>query len=275
MAGLLTAAVLLPIVGAVVVLLVPSRSAAVPRMLALSFTLVTAVLVIVLLRGFVAEPPALGTDFASVSKAWLPAEVGIDVRFALGLDGVSVWMFGLSAVLMITAVLVSWEAIQDRASLFYAMLLLLEAGCLGVFAARDIILFYIFFEFTLIPLFFLIGIWGSEQRRYAAVKFFVYTLAGSLLTFLGLLTIIFWNYQQAGSLTFSIRDLTAGLAAHPMTASMQLWVFLALFAGFAIKVPLFPTAYVVTLGTCSGANRGQCDSGWHHVEDRNLWFRTI
>jgi NADH-quinone oxidoreductase subunit M len=120
------------------------------------------------------------------------------------------------------------------------MLLLLEAGCLGVFAARDIILFYVFFEFTLIPLFFLIGIWGSEDRRYAASKFFIYTLAGSLLTFLGLLSIVFWNYQNGGALTFSIRELTAGLTAHPMAANMQLWVFLALFAGFAIKVPLFP-----------------------------------
>ena len=82
--------------------------------------------------------------------------------------------------------LVSWEAIDDRAPLFYAMLLLLEFGCLGVFTARDIILFYVFFEFTLIPLFFLIGIWGSEERRYAAIKFFLFTLAGSMLTFLGL-----------------------------------------------------------------------------------------
>lgn len=240
MAGLLTATVLLPIVGAIVVSLFPSRGPTVPRMLALIVTVVTAVMAIVLLRGFVAEPPPLGTDFAAVNEAWLPADAGIDVRFALGLDGVSAWMFGLSAILLVTSVLVSWEAIQERPALFYAMLLFLESGCLGVFAARDIILFYVFFEFTLIPLFFLIGIWGSEQRRYAAMKFFVYTLAGSLLTFLGLLTIVFWNDQTIGALTFSIRDLTAGLTAHPMTYNMQLWVFLALFAGFAIKVPLFP-----------------------------------
>jgi NADH-quinone oxidoreductase subunit M len=119
---------------------------------------------------------------------------------------------------------------------------MLGTGMLGVFAARDIILFYIFFEFTLIPLFFLIGVWGSEDRRYAAVKFFLYTLAGSLLTFLGLLAIVLWDYNHSGSgkMTFSISGLTAGLADHPIASPYQLWIFLALFAGFAIKVPLFP-----------------------------------
>jgi NADH-quinone oxidoreductase subunit M len=166
----------------------------------------------------------------------------LEIHFNIGLDGLGVWMFGLSALLFVTSVLVSWEAIKDREALFYGMLLLLEFGCLGVFTARDLILFYVFFEFTLIPLFFLIGIWGSEERRYAAIKFFLFTLAGSLLTFLGLLAIVLWDYQKsgAGSLRFSIPELTASLSAHPMPGDMQLWVFLALFAGFAIKVPLFP-----------------------------------
>jgi NADH-quinone oxidoreductase subunit M len=118
----------------------------------------------------------------------------------------------------------------------------LEFGCLGVFAARDIILFYVFFEFTLIPLFFLIGIWGSEERRHAAIKFFLFTLAGSLLTFLGLLAIVLWDYQHNGEhmLRFSIPALVRGLADHPLPLNWQTLVFLALFAGFAIKVPLFP-----------------------------------
>src|SRR5262249_42438248 len=100
----------------------------------------------------------------------------------------------------------------------------------------------VFFEFTLIPLFFLIGVWGSEERRYAAAKFFLYTLAGSVLTFLGLLSIVLWDYYHSDTqtMTFSIPALTAGLAAHPITPSLQWWIFMALFAGFAIKVPLFP-----------------------------------
>jgi NADH-quinone oxidoreductase subunit M len=121
-------------------------------------------------------------------------------------------------------------------------LLLLEAGMLGVFVARDILLFYVFFEFTLLPLFFLVGVWGSEERRRAAVKFFLFTLAGSVLTFLGLLTIVLWDrsHMALGATTFSIPELTADLAAWPMDRSLQIAVFLALFAGFAVKTPLFP-----------------------------------
>ncbi|MCR9116292.1 MAG: NADH-quinone oxidoreductase subunit M, partial [bacterium] len=100
--------------------------------------------------------------------------------------------------------------------------------------------FYVFFEFTLIPLFFLIGIWGSEDRQYAAAKFFIYTLAGSLLTFIGILSIAILNGQATGVLTFSIPELTASLAEHPLSTTAQVWIFIALFAGFAIKVPLFP-----------------------------------
>jgi len=182
---------------------------------------------------------------------WLSdaAGSGIDIRFSVGLDGLSLWLFGLTALLMITAVLVSWEAVKKGAVPFYALLMLLESGMFGVFLARDIVLFYIFFEFTLIPLFFLIGIWGSDQRRYAAVKFFLYTFTGSVLTFLGLLALVTWNYFHAGNgvLTFFIPHLKAGLAAVPvamtvphLNADLGLLIFLALFAGFAVKVPLFP-----------------------------------
>jgi NADH-quinone oxidoreductase subunit M len=180
--------------------------------------------------------------FARSQASWLGAGSGLEVSLSLGLDGLSVWLFALSALLTVTGILVSWTAITDRAAGFYGLLLLLETGMLGVFAARDIILFYVFFEFTLIPLFFLIGIWGSEQRRVAAVKFFLYTFAGSVLTFLGLLTIVLWHAmpENGDTLTFSIPALTVGLTEHPMPDNWQVWVFLALFAGFAIKVPLFP-----------------------------------
>ena len=109
--------------------------------------------------------------------AWLDwCGATVDIRFSVALDGLSLWLFGLTALLMVVAVLVGWEAIDEQASLYYRLLLILETGMLGVFVARDIILFYVFFEFTLIPLFFLIGIWGSEERRYAAIKFFLFTL---------------------------------------------------------------------------------------------------
>jgi NADH-quinone oxidoreductase subunit M len=125
------------------------------------------------------------------------------------------------------------------------LLLLLEAAMLGVFVARDIILFYVFFEFTLVPLFFLIGIWGHDERRKAAITFFIYTLAGSVLAFLGLMTIVLWNATHTGSVTFDIEALTAGLSAHPLPMDadggyLQWVVFLALLIGFAVKVPIFP-----------------------------------
>ena len=187
------------------------------------------------------------TPYAASDFAWFGQNAPpIDIHFSVGLDGLSVWLFGLASLLTFCAVLVSWESITDRPAGFYALLLLLETGMLGVFAAGDIILFYVFFEFTLIPLFFLIGIWGSEERRYAAMKFFLFTFAGSVLTFLGLLTIVIW--QDISSRTRlrsrspssprrwrSIRCRTT--QAH---GYLQLLVFLALFAGFAIKVPLFP-----------------------------------
>jgi NADH-quinone oxidoreductase subunit M len=248
MPGLLTTAVLLPLAGAVLVVTV-ARAQALARWCALGCCVAVIVLCGVLTQGFLNAQQATGGSvaepFAVVDHAWLPPESGIDVHFALGLDGISIWLFDLSAILMLTAVLVSWEAIRDSAALFYAMLLLLLSGCLGVFASRDLMLFYVFFEFTLIPLFFLIGIWGSEDRRYAATKFFLYTLAGSLITFLGLLSIVWWHYHQGqgGQWVFSIPVLTSFVSeggTHAMPVSMQTWIFLALFAGFAIKVPLFP-----------------------------------
>ena len=141
----------------------------------------------------------------------------IDIHFSVGLDGLSVWLFGLAALLTFTCRAGELGGDQRAAGGFLCLLLLLETGMLGVFAARDIILFYIFFEFTLIPLFFLIGIWGSEERRYAAIKFFLFTFAGSVLTFLGLLTIVIWQYFATPiELTFSISRAATAWLQHPL-----------------------------------------------------------
>jgi NADH-quinone oxidoreductase subunit M len=186
------------------------------------------------------------------------------VQFFLGLDGLNVWLVVLTTVLMISAVLISWTAIQDRVAEYYAWLLALGAGMLGVFLAFDIILFYVFFELTLVPLFFLIGIWGGPERRHAARKFFIYTFAGSVITFLGLLAVVLFCYSRPDlreghpdidRLTFSIPDLVQminerlGIMNQNPEAfaeeisvwkTFQFWVFLAMMAGFAIKVPLVP-----------------------------------
>jgi NADH-quinone oxidoreductase subunit M len=187
--------------------------------------------------------PIGAAEFGRTDWSWF-ADVGIplDVRFNVALDGLGLWLFALTALLLVVSVMISWEAITDQEPLFYSLLLLLGTGMLGVFVARDIILFYLFFEFTLVPLFFLIGIWGSEQRRYAAIKFFLFTLAGSVLTLLGILAIVLWvwNDSHGQPMTFAIQALSDHLRAHPMPFGLQAWLFAALFAGFAIKVPLFP-----------------------------------
>ena len=173
------------------------------------------------------------------------------VQFYIGVDGINLWLIVLTTVLMVPAVLVSWKAIDERVNEYYAWLLILGTGMLGVFLAFDVILFYIFFELTLVPLFFLIGIWGGAERRHAARKFFIYTLAGSLVFFLALLAVVVVCYQKSDPhvLTFSIPELVRivneNLALNDPEQrafwhSFQVWIFLAMFAGFAIKVPLFP-----------------------------------
>jgi NADH-quinone oxidoreductase subunit M len=234
-----------PLVGAVVAWLLGSRGRHAVRQSAVVTAVITLALAGWLVLRYLQSPEAaVGEPYAVISAPWL-VDGAFDVQLSLGLDGLSLWLFGLSALLSLTAVLVSWEAIEERPVGFYMLLLVLEAAMLGVFAARDVILFYVFFEFTLVPLFFLIGIWGHDDRRKAAIKFFLYTLAGSVLTFLGLLTIVLWNSAHTGTVTFDIAALTAGLDAHPlpMTAEggwLQMIVFLALFIGFAIKVPIVP-----------------------------------
>jgi NADH-quinone oxidoreductase subunit M len=249
MSGLLLITIFLPLAGALLIWSLSDAGPSLVRPVALGTTLLTAAAAAILVFTYPAAPvagdPMVTGEALVPSWQWLAIsgeQTGVDVEFSVALDGLGLWMFGLSALLMITSVLVSWEAVTDQRPAFYSLLLILETGMLGVFTARDIILFYVFFEATLIPLFFLIGIWGGSERRYAAIKFFLFTLSGSVLTFLGLLTIVLWNsaHSADGIMTFSIPKLTAGLAAHPMDLRLQIVVFIALFAGFAIKVPLFP-----------------------------------
>lgn len=241
--NLLLATIFLPLVGAGLIWACAPLGAGAPRWIALATSLAT-----LGTTGYLLAQYQPGQDeFAVYDLEWLSPAAGMDIRFSLGLDGISVWLFGLSALLTVTAVLVSWEAITERTAEFFALLLVLAAGMLGVFAARDILLFYVFFEFTLIPLFFLIGVWGSEERRHAAMKFFLFTLAGSVLTFVGLLALVLWNYRYSDAhvLTFSLPRLTESLtqlaaSGKGVSTAWQLAIFAALFAGFAIKVPLFP-----------------------------------
>jgi NADH-quinone oxidoreductase subunit M len=169
-----------------------------------------------------------------------PADDALHFEFLLGLDGISLMMILLTTVLTVSCVLISWESIRERAAGFYACLLLLEAGLVGVFSAFDLVLFYVFFEFTLVPLFFLIGIWGGPQRRYAAMKFFLYTFAGSLVTLVGLLALVLTAAGGGLRTPGSMPALAEWLASHPLPDAWQIALFLAIATGFMVKVPVFP-----------------------------------
>lgn len=168
---------------------------------------------------------------------------GFEVRYHVGLDALSSPLMALTALLVPLSIACSFSAIRTRVREYYAWLLALTAGMFGVFAARDVLLFYIFFEFTLLPLYFLIGIWGGSDRRYAANKFFLYTFAGSVLTFAGIvyLAIRAADLNGTGVIRFDLLELcTLRLGDSGMSAVEQSLLFLAFFAGFAIKVPFFP-----------------------------------
>jgi NADH-quinone oxidoreductase subunit M len=165
----------------------------------------------------------------------------IHLEFQLGMDGISLSLILLTSLLTCSAVLISWSPIHDREREYYAALLVLMGALNGAFCAFDLVLFYVFFEFTLLPLFFLVGIWGGPQRREAAVKFFLYTFAGSIVTLAGLALLVMWAIQHSDiAYPFSIPELAAVLEVHRMPISLQIGLLLAISLGFAIKVPLFP-----------------------------------
>jgi NADH-quinone oxidoreductase subunit M len=164
---------------------------------------------------------------------WIPS---IGVNYIFGVDGISMLLVLLTTLLGFIGALSSWAAIKVRVKEYYVFLLLLQTGMLGVFMSLDMFLFYVFWEVMLVPMYFLIGIWGSHNRLYAAIKFFLYTLLGSVLMLLGILAVYFYN----GATTFDVREFHK-LALDPgWTLAVQQWVFWAFFVGFAIKVPMFP-----------------------------------
>lgn len=160
--------------------------------------------------------------------SWIPA---VDIQYIMDVDGLSILMILLTTFISMLAIAGSWSAVEENVKQYNIFMLLLETGMLGVFLAQDLFLFYIFWEFTLVPMYFLIGIWGGKDRVYASIKFFLYTMAGSLLMLLAIL------YMGLTNDTFSIQQLVQDRAAF---AHAQHWLFIGFAIAFAIKVPLFP-----------------------------------
>jgi NADH-quinone oxidoreductase subunit M len=173
-------------------------------------------------------------EFQFVERAvWIPS---IGAEYFLGVDGFSVLLILLTTMMGCIAVLSSWTAITERVKEFYIFMLVLQTGMLGAFMALDFLLFFLFWEVMLVPMYFLIGIWGSDRRLYSAIKFFLYTLVGSVVMLLGILALYFYNYTVSGVYTF---DVTRYQQLN-LPFNLQWWIFLAFFLGFAIKVPMFP-----------------------------------
>lgn len=241
---ILTLVVLSPLVGAVLIMLLPrGRDGAVHRF-ALVWSLVTLLLTIVALVMF--DRANTGDDRYVLMQhlAWVTGADSetsdIDISYRVGVDAIGMWLMALTSFLTPLAIWSSFSSIRARVREYYVLMLLLQVGMLGVFCSLDLLLFYVFFEFTLVPLFFLIGIWGGPERRRAAFKFFLFTLAGSVLTFAGIVYLAYTAWAVTGQLTLNIESLTSLGQSGALSFDVQWWLFVAFAAGFAIKVPLFP-----------------------------------
>jgi NADH-quinone oxidoreductase subunit M len=220
---LLSFLILLPMVGAFILLFI--RDANAVRRIAIVFSLAELALCVPLVMNF---DTATATMQFAESLEWIKAW---DIYYKLGVDGISVLFVALTALLTVISIMVSWTAIQDRVREFMIAMLVLEAAMIGVFTALDLFLFYIFWEAMLIPMYLLIGVWGGPNRLYAAIKFFLYTLVGSVLMLIAIIAVYF-----AAGHTFDV----LAIMNHRFSHTFQMWVFAAFFAAFAVKVPMFP-----------------------------------
>ncbi|NLN28831.1 MAG: NADH-quinone oxidoreductase subunit M [Firmicutes bacterium] len=224
---MLTALVVIPLVGALITLALPKEKPDLIKRFSLVVSVIPLILVALMLGGF---------QFGSaemqyvVDVDWIPT---IGASFKLGVDGLSYPMLWLTGIVSVLAIVASWT-IDHREKEFFAWMLALQTAMYGVFLALDYLLFFVFWELLLVPMYFIIGIWGGERREYAAIKFFIYTLAGSAILLVGILAV----YLATGAETFDIVAIMQ--AAHTVDPRVAFWIFLAFFIGFAVKVPVWP-----------------------------------
>jgi NADH-quinone oxidoreductase subunit M len=229
---LLSAILFTPAIGALVLFFVPRESFRLHRMIGNLFGLLGFLLSVRLFFRF----PAGYASYAYLeSYSWIPS---FGARYALGVDGISLVLVALTTFLGVLALLSSWSAIQIRSKECYIVLLLLQTAMLGAFMARDLFLFYVFWEVSLVTAYFLIGTWGTDRRLYAALKFFLYTFAGSLLMLLAILALYFSSSKLTGIQTFDIPTLLA--TAQQLPDSLKTWIFWGFFFAFAVMAAMFP-----------------------------------
>jgi NADH-quinone oxidoreductase subunit M len=224
-----------PVIGAIVLLFVPREWDNAQRVIGNVFGMLGFVVSLPLIWRFQIGTP--GYQFRE-SYDWIPS---IGAHYSLGIDGISFLLVMLTTILGAISILSSWSAIQTRKKEYYILFLLLQTGMLGVFMALDFFLFYLFWEVMLVPMYFLIGVWGSDRRLYAAIKFFLYTLAGSVLMLLAILALYYRAHEVAGTGAPYTFDIPTLLGAVPQfSTTLQRLLFWGFFFAFAIKVPMFP-----------------------------------
>jgi NADH-quinone oxidoreductase subunit M len=232
---MLSVIVFLPLVGAILVLLAGGggdRSDRAPAVRTLALAVSLATFLVTLLLWWRFDPSSADYQFVE-RHAWIPA---FGIQYLVGVDGISLLLVVLTAFLTPLALLSSWESIHKNVKMFSFFVLALESSMLGVFVSIDLFLFYIFWDFVLIPMYFLIGIWGYERRVYAAVKFILYTMAGSVLMLIAIIGLAYAHASATGTPSFNLLDLYSVRLSWPM----EMWFFLAFAVAFLIKVPLFP-----------------------------------
>ncbi|HQZ40811.1 MAG TPA: NADH-quinone oxidoreductase subunit M [Vicinamibacterales bacterium] len=232
---MLSLAILLPVIGAILLLFVRNTDGAkdgLIRNVTLAVSLVTFAVTLALWAGFDSAPA--GESFQFIERhPWIPA---FGIEYFMGIDGLSLMLIVLTGFLTPIALLTAWDSIGSRVKEFSIFMLVLEAAMIGVFCALDLFLFYVFWDILLIPMYFLIGIWGYDQRVYAAVKFILYTLAGSVLMLVAIIGLSWMHFAATGQYSFNVLELYA----LDIPFNTQYWFFLAFALAFAIKVPLFP-----------------------------------
>ena len=233
---LLSLMIFVPLLGMVVVLLLPRESEELIKRVTLLFTFIPLILAVYL---FITYDRSTASSQYIANITWIEK---FNINYHVGIDGLSVTLILLTALLGPICVIASWRNIEKGIKAYMALFLMLETGMLGFFAALDLFLFYVFFELTLLPMYFLIGVWGGPRREYAAIKFFLYTLFGSVLMLVAMIA-VYLTSGDPGSRTFDIPTLIAlaSTEGHALNdLNFQIWVFLGFFIGFAVKVPIFP-----------------------------------
>ena len=224
----------LPLLGAIVIVLVPKSIEKAIRYIAVVATAIPLVLSVMMYFRFDQSLPGINSlsNMQFVERyEWIPI---FNIDYSVGVDGLSYPMVFLTTLIAFLCIFASWRVIDKAIKGYYALFLLLETGMVGTFIALDFFLFYVFWELTLLPMYFLIGVWGGPRREYAAIKFFIYTLLGSVLMLLAILALYFTHEPR----TFSMMELIGDNWKYGLT--FQIWVFIAFFIAFAIKVPVFP-----------------------------------